>query len=186
MAEKRDALFETGAELSVPAAPGDIYALLSDLCNSPLWSNECVGGQWVSGGPGEVGSVFRGDNERSAEVVAWAPVARGRWSTYAEVVRATPGEEFAWAMRDHAGRAQDSVWSFTITPVDGGSLLAHRFRMGRPTEGIREITSGMTEDERKRFRREWAGKLARDLSATVRRIRTVLETRPVGVRTGKV
>jgi polyketide cyclase/dehydrase/lipid transport protein len=184
--EKQHALFETGAELFVPAAPGDIYPLVSDLRNSPLWSTECTGGEWVSGEPGEVGSVFRGDNERSADVVAWAPVARGRWSTYAEVVRATPGEEFAWAIRDRAGRAQDSVWSFTITPVEGGSLLAHRFRMGRPTEGIREITSGMSEVERERFRQEWAGKLTRDLSTTVRRIKTVLETRPVGARTGEV
>jgi len=185
MPEKQESIFETGAELFVSVAPGEIYELVADLRNSPLWSAECTGGEWVGGEPGTVGAVFRGDNLRSGDVVAWAPVVRGRWSTYAEVVHANPGKEFAWAMRDSAGRAQDSVWSFTITPVQGGCLLAHRFRMGRPTEGIREITAGMTEATRERFRHEWAGKLARDLSETVRRLKTVLENEPAALRAEK-
>jgi hypothetical protein len=185
MPEKQEPLFETGAELFVSADPAEVYALVADLRNSPLWSTECTGGEWVGGEPATVGAVFRGDNLRSDDIVAWAPVVRGRWSTYAEVVNASPGREFAWAMRDSAGRAQDSVWSFTIRPVAGGCLLAHRFRMGRPTEGIRGITAGMAAAARERFRREWAGKIARDLSETVRRLKTVLENEPAAVRAGK-
>ncbi|MFG1604778.1 SRPBCC family protein [Actinoplanes sp. NPDC049265] len=184
MPGKQDPLFEVAAESFVAASPGDAYRVFSDLRNSPLWSIECTGGDWTGGEPGAVGSVFRGDNVRSGDVVPWAPVVRGRWSTYAEVVAAVPGRRFAWAMRDDAGRAQDSVWSFTVAAALGGCLLAHRFRMGRPTEGIRKITAGMTDADRARFFREWAAKLAHDLSETVHRLKAALERQPATVPAG--
>jgi hypothetical protein len=78
-------------------------------------------------------------------------------------------------MRDSAGRAQESVWSFEIRPADGGSVLAHTFRMGRATEGIRGIVAGMDAAERERFFAEWGRKLSADLAVTARRIREVVE-----------
>ncbi|MFJ1707085.1 SRPBCC family protein [Kitasatospora sp. NPDC088346] len=169
-------LFQVRAEISVSAEPADVYSVISDLARSGEWSPECLGGEWVVGAPAEVGSVFRGENLRSEEVVSWAPVVRGKWHTHAEVVAAEPGRTFRWAMHDSAGGKQDSVWAFDIEAAGpAGSLLVHHFRMGTATEGIRGITAEMDRDEKQRFFADWAGKLEQDLAETLGRIKLVIE-----------
>src|SRR5438094_139272 len=103
-------LFQSRADVHVSATPDEVYAVISDLPRSGEWSPECTGGEWVSGEPATVGAVFRGHNYRPEDVVAWAPVVRGNWSTEAEVVAAEPGRTFRWAMRDSSGAKQESVW----------------------------------------------------------------------------
>src|SRR4051794_8827336 len=89
-------LFEDRAECTVAAAPDVVYAVVSDMGRAGEWSAECRGGTWISGEPGTVGAVFRGENLRSPDVVAWAPVVRGTWFTRSEVVAAEPGRTFGW------------------------------------------------------------------------------------------
>lgn len=168
-------LFQVGADVHISATPEAVYAVITDLPRSGEWSEECTGGQWVSGAPATVGAVFRGENRRSAEVVAWAPVVRGTWTTESEVVAAEPGRTFRWSMRDSTGKKQDSIWSFDIEPADGGCRLVHHFRMGDPTEGIRGITAEMDDAERQRFFSEWGEKLGKDLATTLERIKVVIE-----------
>ncbi|MER5349569.1 SRPBCC family protein [Kitasatospora sp. NPDC002551] len=169
-------LFRSRAEVRISAAPAEVYSVVSDLTRSGEWSPECQGGTWVSGEPSAVGSVFRGENLRSPDVVAWAPVVRGTWFTHAEVVAAEPGRTFRWAMRDSGGRAQESVWAFDVTAADdGGSVLVHHFRMDAATEGIRGITAGMDPDAKRRFFAEWGEKVAADLAVTLERIKRVVE-----------
>ncbi len=55
------------------------------------------------------------------------------------------------------------------------SVLVHHFRMGAATEGIRGITAGMDEDEKRRFFAEWGEKVAADLGVTLERIKQVVE-----------
>ncbi|GAA2357066.1 SRPBCC family protein [Dactylosporangium salmoneum] len=168
-------LLQSRAEIHVDATPAEVYAVISDLPRSGEWSAECVGGRWIAGTPATVGAVFQGDNLRRDDVVAWAPVVRGRWSTEAEVVAADPGRSFRWAMRDSAGNAQDSVWAFDIEPDGDGARLVHHFRMGRPTEGIRKIVSGLDDGRRARFFAEWGEKVRGDLAETLQRIKPVIE-----------
>ncbi|MEU5098296.1 SRPBCC family protein [Streptomyces sp. NPDC020996] len=170
-------LFEFRAEIQVAADPHGVYSVVSDLPRSREWSPECRGGTWKGGPPAAVGTVFRGENERSPEVVGWAPVVRGTWYTEAEVVAAEPGRTFRWAMLTAAGARQESVWGFDIEPgtAPGTSTLVHHFRMGRATEGIRSITAGLDEAARRDFVAEWGVKLEKDLAATVRRIKQVIE-----------
>ncbi|NEB10991.1 SRPBCC family protein [Streptomyces coelicoflavus] len=168
-------LFQSRAETRIAAAPDVVYDVVSDLTRSGEWSPECRGGTWETGEPGAVGSVFRGENERAEDVVAWAPVVRGTWTTYAEVVAAEPGRTFRWAMRDSKGNRQESVWAFDVVRDGDGTLLTHHFRMDAATEGIRGITAGMDDTRRQAFFAEWGEKVARDLAETLRRIRTVLE-----------
>jgi hypothetical protein len=168
-------LFSARAEITVSARPDEVYAVVSDLPRSGEWSPECLGGTWVTGEPGAVGSVFRGENLRSEDVVAWAPVVRGRWTTHAEVVAAEPGRTFRWAMHDSKGEKQQSVWGFDVEPDGEDTLLVHHFRMDAPTEGIRGITAEMDTDAKRRFFEEWGEKVAGDLAETLRRIRTVIE-----------
>ena len=168
-------LFAADAEIGVDATPDEVYAVVSDLPRSGEWSNECTGGEWIEGVPGTPGAVFRGHNLRADDVVAWAPVVRGTWTTEAEVLTADPGTEFSWGMRDSRGRTQASVWSFRMSPENGGCRLVHRFRMDTPTEGIRTITAGMDAGEHRRFVAEWGAKVAADLRETLRRVKAVVE-----------
>ena len=168
-------IFVVKNEVMVAASPEQVYAVVSDLPRSAEWSVECIGGEWISGTPGTVGAVFRGHNYRSTEVVAWAPVVRGNWDTESEVHAADAPHTFAWAMRTKAGQKQESIWSFHIRPTEGGSILAHHFWMGKPTEGIRGITAEMDDNERDRFFEEWAEKLRGDMAATLGRIKEVIE-----------
>lgn len=170
-------LFEARVETQVTRPPEFVYSVVSDLPRSSEWSEECTGGEWIQGEPGALGSVFRGHNFRRPEVVAWAPVVRGTWTTHAEVVEAEPARRFAWAMRTEAGRAQESVWSYTLAPAaGGGTTLTHSFRMDAPTEGIQGITAGMSDDERKNFFEEWGEKVRSDMVATVERLKKVVES----------
>lgn len=168
-------LFKLSASVHISAAAADVYAVVSDLTRCGEWSPECRGGVWVAGEPGTVGAVFRGENRRSEEVVSWAPVVRGDWTTEAEVVSAEPGVTFRWAMRNTAGEKQESVWGFDIEPADDGVVLTHHFWMGKPTEGIQKITAEMSDEERARFFEEWGEKVAADLSATLDQIKKIIE-----------
>ena len=170
-------LFRVHAETIVHASPAEVYALVSDLPNSGRWSPECQGGTWAEGEPATVGAVFQGQNLRGEDIVAWAPVARGTWTTYSEVVAAEPGRTFQWAMRDSRGKAQESVWGFDVEAAPEGCRLVHHFRMGRATEGIREIVSAMDQEAKDRFFAEWSAKIQRDLDVTVHRIKATAESR---------
>ena len=168
-------LFQVSAQVQVACTPQQAYDVVTDLARSGEWSTECRGGHWISGEPATVGSVFRGENYRAADVVAWAPVVRGEWTTESEVVRAEPARAFAWAMRNKAGQKQQSVWSYEIEDAAAGSLLVHRFRMDAPTEGIQGITESMTPEAKKRFFQEWAAKVERDLAETLGRLKEILD-----------
>jgi hypothetical protein len=175
MAVKSSPLFQVRASVSVAATPAEVYAVVADLPRCGEWSMECTGGNWVAGSPATVGAVFRGVNFRPADVVSWAPVVRGEWTTESEVVVAESGRRFSWSMRDSAGVRQDSVWSFEVEPAEHGSVLVHHFRMGDPTEGITGITADMDDAAKQRFFTEWGEKIEQDLAATLGRIKAVIE-----------
>jgi hypothetical protein len=168
--------FLASAEIFVEADPDEVFEFVSDLPGCGRWSPECQGGTWTQGRPGAAGSVFRGHNRRAPEVVAWAPVVRGEWTTEAEVLESRAPRVFSWAMRDGAGRAQESVWSFRIRPVDGGSVLTHSFWMGELTEGMRGILAGMSDSDVRRFIIEWGDKISRDMRVALDRIKSALES----------
>lgn len=168
-------LFDVRADVQISATPEAVYAVVSDLTRSIEWSSECVGGEWVSGEPATVGAVFRGENWRSEDVVAWAPVVRGTWHTESEVIAAEPGRAFRWSIRNSSGVKQDSVWAFEIEGTEEGCVLVHHFRMGEPTEGVRGITAEMDEASSRRFTADWAAKLAGDLESTLTRIKDRIE-----------
>ncbi|ALC28989.1 SRPBCC family protein [Streptomyces bacillaris] len=169
-------LFELRADIAVSATPKEVYAVVSDLPRSAEWSPECRGGEWIGGEPAAVGTIFRGENLRSEEVVAWAPLVRGTWYTEARVTAAEPGVTFRWMMLSHAQDDQESVWGFDIEPLAEGSRLVHHFRMGKATAGIHKIVSELDEDARKRFVADWTAKLERDLDDTLKRIKDVIES----------
>jgi hypothetical protein len=169
-------LFQVRVRVPVAASPNEVYAVVSDMPRTGEWSEECTGGTWIAGRPATVGAVFRGVNFRTEDVVAWAPVVRGEWTTESEVVAAEPGRIFSWSMRDSTGAKQDSIWTFEIEDAGAEeSVLVHHFRMGTATEGIRGITADMDAAAKQRFFTEWGEKLEGDLAATLDRIKVVIE-----------
>lgn len=174
--------FRLRVSTSIARSPECVYRLVSDLERSGDWSPECIGGRWVAGAPGEVGSVFAGENHRSSDVVHWAPVLRGKFHSEMEVIEASPPRTFRWAMRDSAGWPQQSVWGFDISPDTVGTLMIHTFWMGRLTEGMKKIVAGMDEPELDRFLNEWGTKIKFDMARAVARIKDLLESDPGGPR----
>ncbi|WP_208325970.1 SRPBCC family protein [Amycolatopsis arida] len=168
--------FRVGVDVEIDANPGTVFDYVADLPRSGEWSPECRGGDWVSGQPAAVGSVFRARNHRRPDVVAWAPVVRGEWTTECEIVESTRPSAFRWAMRDRAGRRQQSVWSFELRPgAAGGTVLTHAFWMGELTEGMRGILAELDDAGRRRFVAEWAEKLRDDMETSANRIRAAVE-----------
>ncbi|MEW2071241.1 SRPBCC family protein [Streptomyces sp. NPDC007346] len=168
-------LFELRADKRVSASPEKVYEVVSDLPRQAEWSPECRGGEWASGQPSAVGSIFRGENLRSEEVVAWAPLIRGTWYTEARIVAAEPGRTFRWVMLTHAREDQESLWGFDIEADGDGSVLTHHFRMGTATAGIHKIVKDMNEQECAQFISDWTAKLEQDLDDTLERIKDVIE-----------
>ena len=171
----RSPLFELRKDQYVAADPQVVYSVVSDLPRSSEWSPECRGGKWIEGVPGTPGAVFRGENLRRDDVVGWAPLVRGTWTTDCRIVAAEPGSTFQWMMLSHVGSNQESIWGFDIAPVAGGSTLTHHFRMGTATAGIQNIVAELDEESRKRFISEWTSKLEDDLAVTLQRLKNILE-----------
>ncbi|MBR7828846.1 SRPBCC family protein [Actinospica sp. MGRD01-02] len=169
--------FRARAEILLNTTPEHAYAVVTDLARSGEWSAECTGGQWVLGEPAKVGSIFRGDNLRGTDVVAWAPVIRGRWNTEAEVIEAEPARVFRWVILNSERGRQESTWTYEFEPANDGAAcrLVHSYRLGRLTEGLEKILTPLDEDARGRFVREWNAKIEADIRATVERIKTAVE-----------
>lgn len=167
--------FRVRAEIAIAASPHEVYDTVSDLARSGEWSPECRGGRWISGMPGAVGSVFRGDNLRGTDVVSWAPVVRGGWQTESEVTAAERGRLFQWVVLNSAGEKQDSTWTYEIRPTRDGCVLVHHYRLGRLTEGLAKIFDGLSEAGCARFVTEWNAKLGQDVATSLKRLKTVVE-----------
>jgi hypothetical protein len=168
-------LFDLGSEICVSATAKEIYEAVSDLPRHSEWSTELQGGEWISGSPGAVGSIFRGENFRSDNVVEWAPLIRGIWHTKSEVLTTEPDSRFQWKIHSKTGEPQELIWTFEITPDGDECVLAQKFWMGWASPGIHDITKDMDEPEQRRFIAEWTNKMERDVQLTLQRIKKVIE-----------
>ena len=110
-------------ELLVDADPATVYDRVSDVTRIGERSPECRSATWVSGRPGDRGSVFRGRNRWG-----WA----ARWSRRCEVVEAEPGRAFAFRTlpeRWDVTRRDSTTWAYAMEEVDGGTLVRHSYEV---------------------------------------------------------
>ena len=114
-------------ELVVPAAPEEVYAVVSDVTRIGERSPECHTARWLPGEPaGTTGAVFRGSN-RSGRLA--------RWSRRCEVVVAEPGRSFAFRTvpeRLDLTRRDSTVWRYDLEPADGGTRVTHSYEITMP------------------------------------------------------
>jgi hypothetical protein len=108
----------------VDATPHHVYDVVSDVTRHGEWSEFTRSCEWEDATSAVVGAHFTGHNSRPGR----------EWSTRSEVVVATPGQEFAWEVRDGFVR-----WGFTMAPERGGTRLTQAWEF-RPAgrEAIRE------------------------------------------------
>jgi ribosome-associated toxin RatA of RatAB toxin-antitoxin module len=92
----------------VAASPEALYDLVADVARTGEWSPVCRACWWDEGQSASVGAWFTGRNE----------VPGRTWETRSQVVAADRGREFAFLVGGRLVR-----WSFTFTPVDGGTRL---------------------------------------------------------------
>ncbi|WP_020106109.1 hemerythrin domain-containing protein [Nocardia sp. 348MFTsu5.1] len=117
--------FRTGGSVSlhIEAPPQVLYDIVADVTHTGERSPECRSCTWLPGPPpGTLGARFRGHN-RSRHF---------RWSRVCEVVAAKPGAEFAFRTipeRIDRTRHDSTIWSYTFTPDEQGTLVTHSYRI---------------------------------------------------------
>ena len=122
----------------VAAAPGTVWALVSDISLPARFSSELRGAEWLDGCAGPaVGRRFVG---RSAHA------ASGEWETTSVVTKCEPDRCFEWSVTDAA--YPSSVWRFTITDVGDGTVeLEQWFQMGPGPSGLTRAIVAMPDKE---------------------------------------
>jgi ribosome-associated toxin RatA of RatAB toxin-antitoxin module len=96
------------ASAVVAVPPEELYDLVSDVTRTGEWSPVCRACWWDEGATATAGAWFTGRNE----------VPGRTWETRSQVQVADRGREFTWLVGGRLVR-----WSFTMAPVEGGTLL---------------------------------------------------------------
>lgn len=116
---------EQSVEIAAP--PEQVWALVSDLPRIAQWSPQVVRSFVRGGGPIGPGTRLLNVNRRG-----WM-----LWPSRSTVVRFEPVTEIAWRITEN-----DAVWSFSLTPHDGGTRLVQRRDL---PEGLSEFSIGFTD-----------------------------------------
>ena len=111
------------ATVDIDASPAQVWALLADLSRVASWS-PMVLRTVVLGSPLRVGSQAVNLNRRGLMV----------WPTRSVVVRCEPERELAFRIAEN-----HLVWSFTLSPLDGGARTRVVQRR-EPGEGIGRLS----------------------------------------------
>jgi hypothetical protein len=147
----------------VAAAPGAVYALVSDVTRTPEFSPEVTTCRWLDGATGPaVGARFEAVNT----------AASGKsWRNRPVVTVADAGREFAFSRTEPF--AGTIVWRYRLEPVQGGTRVAESYAVVRPVSRL-----GWFVIERV-FRGGVRREVLRDgMRTTLERIQAALESRP--------
>lgn len=94
----------------VAASPEALYDLVSDITRMGEWSPVCTGGQWDD----DTHTWFTGTNATPERT----------WQTRCRVEVAERGREFTFVNCGFEGDVELVRWSYTFTPVDGGTQVS--------------------------------------------------------------
>ena len=102
---------EVSERITVAVPPAVVYAAVSDVARLARWSPECFAVWVLSRRPDGAPARFVGFNRRGPFV----------WFTTCRVVKARPGEEFAFDVTTFGQPV--SRWGYRLAAVDGGTEL---------------------------------------------------------------
>jgi hypothetical protein len=113
MSEK--VVYEYQESVTVNASAQELYDIVSDIARTGEWSPVCTSCWWDDeASAGTEGAWFTGRNV----------LPERTWDTRSLVVVADPGREFAWVVGGTYVR-----WGYTLTPVDGGTVLTEMWEL---------------------------------------------------------
>jgi hypothetical protein len=165
----------TEREVFVAAEPARVWAVLSDIEEMSKGSPELMRTEWLDGATGPaVGARYVGHNEH--------PLA-GKGRTLAHITEFEPERLLTWAVLDVDGRFGEpaealdrrmATWSFSLTPVDGGTLIRQSATIGPGPSGVTAVIARMPDKEKAvidyRLREIGAG-----MEATLRAVKETVE-----------
>ncbi|WP_448318113.1 SRPBCC family protein [Streptomyces sp. CO7] len=138
----------TEREIHIAAEPARVWAVVADIEEMSKGSPELKRTEWLDGATGPaVGARYIGHNEH--------PIA-GAGRTLAHITEFEPERRLTWAVLDVDGRFGDpaqalekrmATWSFSLTPVDGGTLLRESTVIGPGPSGVTRVIAKMPEKE---------------------------------------
>ncbi|MEU3556221.1 SRPBCC family protein [Streptomyces fragilis] len=138
----------TEREIRIAAEPARVWAVVTDIEEMSKGSPELKRTEWLDGASGPaVGARYIGHNEH--------PIA-GKGRTLAHITEFEPGRRLTWAVLDVDGRFGDpaealdkrmATWSFSLTPVDGGTLLRQSTVLGPGPSGLTRVIAKMPDKE---------------------------------------
>jgi hypothetical protein len=98
--------------IEIAASPERVYNLLIDLSRVGEISPECAEASWLDGATApHAGARFTGTNRG----------ALGEWTTECRVLRAMPGEE--WAFKSNIASDTPTTWRYTFKRRDDGCTV---------------------------------------------------------------
>jgi hypothetical protein len=104
------------ATIDIAASPEDVYNLLIDLGRIGEISPECQSAEWLDGATApHAGARFVGRNATGGF----------EWQTECRVLRAMPGEE--WAFKSNIAGDNPTTWRYKLRRTDGGSQVTVTF-----------------------------------------------------------
>ncbi|MEZ0090945.1 SRPBCC family protein [Streptacidiphilus sp. EB129] len=103
----------------VDATPARVYDLVSDVSAIGRWSPNATDVTFDQGAGPRVGAWFSGRNQKDGR----------QWTTRSQVVRADPGDSFAFVV----GGAEDGIvqWNWTFRPQGRGTVVEQSWQLLR-------------------------------------------------------
>jgi uncharacterized protein YndB with AHSA1/START domain len=124
----------------IHAAPEALWALITDINLSARFSSEFQGAEWLDGATAAtLGARFQGSNNHPAV---------GTWSVTCTITDFEPTRVVGWTVDSGAGPDLPAAhWSFTLEPVDGGTLVTQRCQLGPGPSGLSPAIERMPDRE---------------------------------------
>ncbi|MGA1345231.1 MAG: SRPBCC family protein [Ilumatobacteraceae bacterium] len=130
----------------IEATPEAVWAIVTDITFPGRHSDEFRSAVWLDGAGGPaLGARFEGRN---------ANEMMGEWTTVSTVTACREHAEFAWAVADPSDPICE--WGFTLTAVEGGTLVEQWNRLGTAPSGITVAIASRPDKEHRII----AGRLA--------------------------
>lgn len=139
-----EAVAEVTEQITIKAAPGDVFAAVSDMRRMARWSPECFA-VWIWRGRDGLPRRFVGWNRHKAYI----------WFTTCRVVTATPGEEFAFDVTAFGNPV--SRWGYRFAPAEGGGTVVTEYwqdRRNRTASVLGRMFTGAVAANRPQANRE--------------------------------
>jgi hypothetical protein len=152
-------------ELFIDAAPGDVWALVSDIQLPARFGTEFLGAEFLDGATAPANGVrFLGRNQHPAA---------GEWVTACTIDEFEPARMFGYVVDGIDGPS--SHWRFTLSAERSGTRLTQGMRMGPARSFINVAIDSMPEKESRILRRR-LGEHRANMEANLRGIKDLLES----------